>query len=131
MLNEKNLPKYFWADAVSTTCYVSNHALIGPILKKNPYELYKGKKKPNIAHLYILRSKCFVLNNGKDNLENFDAKSVEGIFLGYQLTIKAYRTFSEITLTVNEYVQVSFDETNPYMEEKVVNLDEDGVDHSP
>jgi len=24
ILNESSLPKYFWADAVSTTCYVMN-----------------------------------------------------------------------------------------------------------
>jgi len=28
MLNETGFPKYFWADAVSTTCYVLNQVLI-------------------------------------------------------------------------------------------------------
>jgi len=34
MLSESFLPKYFWVDVVSTTCYVMNQVLIRPILKK-------------------------------------------------------------------------------------------------
>ena len=34
LLNDSNLPKYFWADAMNTTCYVLNSALIRPILKR-------------------------------------------------------------------------------------------------
>ena len=76
MLNESGLPKYFWADAVYTASYVLNRTLIRPILKKTPYELYKGRK-PNISHLRVFGCKCFVLNNGKDNLGKFDPKSDE------------------------------------------------------
>jgi len=71
MLNEIELPKYFWADVVSTTCYVLNRVLIRPILKKTPYELFKGRK-PNVSHLKVFGCKCFILNNGKDNLGKFD-----------------------------------------------------------
>ena len=42
MLSESSLPKYFWADAVSTSCYVMNRVLIRPIFKKTPYELFVG-----------------------------------------------------------------------------------------
>ena len=52
MLSDANLPKYFWADAVSTACYVGNRVIIRPILKNTPDELFKGKK-PNIAHFHI------------------------------------------------------------------------------
>jgi len=50
--------------------------LIRPFLKKNPYELYKGRK-PNIGHLRVFRCKHFVLNNGKKNLANFMQKSMK------------------------------------------------------
>ena len=49
LLNATDFPKYLWADAVSTTCYVLNKVLIRPILKKTPYEPFKGRK-PNISH---------------------------------------------------------------------------------
>ena len=50
MLSENGLPKYFWAEAVNTACYITNRALIRPLLKKTPYELYRGKK-PNVEYL--------------------------------------------------------------------------------
>ena len=67
-----------------------NRALIRAILKKTPYELYK-ERKPNISHLHVFGCKCFVLNNGKDNLGKFDVNSDEGIFLGYSSNSKAFR----------------------------------------
>ena len=62
MLNENNFLKYFWVDAISTTCYVLNRVLIKPILKLTPYELFKGRK-PIISHLKIFGCKWFILNN--------------------------------------------------------------------
>ena len=64
LLNKTKLPKYFWVDVVSTICYTLNMVLIRSILKKTPYELYKGRK-PNISHLRVFGCKCFYLNNGK------------------------------------------------------------------
>jgi len=66
MLSESSILKYFWADAVSTSCYVVNRVLIRPILKKTPYELFNGRK-PNINHLRVFGCSCFVLSNGKEN----------------------------------------------------------------
>jgi len=52
LLNETNLPKYFWVDVVNTACYVLKRVLIRPILKKTPSELFNGKKL-NISHLRV------------------------------------------------------------------------------
>lgn len=41
MLNETNLPKYFWKNVVRIICHVMNHVLMKLILKMTPYELYK------------------------------------------------------------------------------------------
>jgi len=73
ILNDSGLPKCFWADVVSTACYVMNKVLIRPILKKTPYELLNGRK-PNESHLKVFGCKCYVLNNGKESLGQFDAK---------------------------------------------------------
>uniref|UniRef100_A0A2N9HLR4 CCHC-type domain-containing protein n=1 Tax=Fagus sylvatica TaxID=28930 RepID=A0A2N9HLR4_FAGSY len=51
---------------------------------------------------------------GIDNLGKFDAKSDEGIFLGYSLNSKAYRVFNKRTMVVDESMHVVFDETNPF-----------------
>jgi len=117
MLNETGLPKYFWADAVSIACYVLNRVFIRPILKKTPYELFRGRK-PNMSHLKVFGCKCFILNNGKDNLGKFDSKSDEGIFLGYSQHGHAYRVHNKRTMLVEESIHVNFDETNQVMQER-------------
>jgi len=44
MIHENNLAKYFWTEAVNTSCYVQNIIYIRPILDKTTYELFKGRK---------------------------------------------------------------------------------------
>ena len=61
MLCEYNLSKFFWAEAVNTACYVQNHVLLRPIIKKTPYELWK-ERKPNISYFYVFGTECFILN---------------------------------------------------------------------
>ena len=126
MLCENNLPKYFWAEAVNSACYILNRALIRPILKKTPYELW-NERKPNISHLRAFGCKCYVHNNGKDNLGKFDAKSDEGIFVGYAISSKAYRIFNKRTLLVEESVHVSFDENLPTIDKPLIvhNINDD------
>ncbi|KAH9679831.1 hypothetical protein KPL71_026290 [Citrus sinensis] len=118
MLNENALPKYFWAEAVNTACYVLNRVLIRPNHNKTPYELWKDRK-PNIGYFKVFGCKCFVLNT-KDNLGKFDPKSDVGIFLGYSNSSKAYRVYNKRTLVVEESMHVTFDESNPSSMEKVV-----------
>ncbi|KAH9656139.1 hypothetical protein KPL70_022564 [Citrus sinensis] len=124
MLNENALPKYFWAEAVNTACYVLNRVLIRPNLNKTPYELWKDRK-PNIGYFKVFGCKCFVLNT-KDNLGKFDSKSDVGIFLGYSNSSKAYRVYNKRTLVVEESMHVSFDESNLSSTEKVVVDDDAG-----
>jgi len=84
MLNENSLPKYFWVEAVNTSCYILNRVLIRPILKKTSYELFKGRR-PVLSHIKLFGRKCFILNNNKESLGKFDAKAGEGVFLGYAI----------------------------------------------
>ena len=129
MLSESSLPQYFWADAVSTSCYVMNRVLIRPILKKIPYELFNGRK-PNISHLKVFGCRCFILNNGKENLGKFDEKADNGIFIGYSSTSHAYKVYNKRLVTVEEFVHVVFDEiihtdqgsTKDYAEEDEQNI---------
>ena len=109
---------------MSTICYTLNRILVRLVLKKTPYELYKGRK-PNISHLRVFQCKCFVVNNGKKSLDKFDAKVDEAIFLGYSLQSKAYRVFNRRTLCVEESVNVVCDETNSIVQENSLE-DEDG-----
>ena len=124
MLCENDLPRYFWAEAINTSCYILNRVLIRPILKKTPYELWKNRK-PNLKYFRVFGCRCFILNNGKDNISKFDAKSDEGIFLGYSTSSKAYRVFNRRTLLVEESIHVVFDESNEKSSRKEDSIDDE------
>lgn len=104
-----NLEKNPWSEAISAECYVINRFMTHPILEKTPYELLKGRK-PNISHLRTFGCRCYIYNNGKNNLGKFDARSDEGIFLGYSSHSKAFGVLNKRTKCVEESVDVVFDE---------------------
>ena len=54
-------------------------------------------------------SRCYILND-RENLGKFDAKSDEGIFLGYSTTSRAYRVFNKRTKMVMESINVEIDD---------------------
>nr|GEY68494.1 hypothetical protein [Tanacetum cinerariifolium] len=64
MLPDLFLPNTFWAESVSTACYVLNRVLVTKPQNKTPYELLTGK---------------------------FKEKSDEGFLVGYSLSSKAFR----------------------------------------
>lgn len=92
LIQESKLPKKFWTEAVNTACYVLNRVLIRLIILKTPYELLNNRL-PNISYFKVFGSKCFILNtNG--NLGKFDARSYEGILIGYSQNSRAYRIYN-------------------------------------
>ncbi|XP_075086182.1 uncharacterized protein LOC142168906 [Nicotiana tabacum] len=111
MLISNGLHMTFRAEVVNTACYIINRCMIRPIIDKTPYELLKGRK-PNVTHLRAFVSKCFVHNNSKEALGNFDVKNGEGVFLGYSLHSKAYKLYNKIAKCVEEIIHVIFDKSN-------------------
>ena len=109
MLFSSKLPHHYWAQAVDTACYIINRAMLRPLLEKTPYELMKGRA-PNISHLRVFGCKCYVHNNGKDQLGKFDLRSDEATFLGYSSTSKAYKVLNRRTNKIEESIHVKFDE---------------------
>ena len=73
MLIESNLPRKFWAEAINTSCYIINKAMVRNSSKKTSYEMFKGKK-PSLAHFKIFRTRCFVHINDKKNIDKFEKK---------------------------------------------------------
>ena len=76
--------------------------------KKTVYEIWSGKK-PRVKYFRVFGSKCYSLND-RENLGKFDAKSDEGIFLGYSTTSQAYRGFNKRTKTIMESINVKIDD---------------------
>jgi hypothetical protein len=50
MLDEHRTPRQFWADAISTACYISNGIFLHSILHLTPFELRFGRK-PSVSYL--------------------------------------------------------------------------------
>nr|GEW49901.1 retrovirus-related Pol polyprotein from transposon TNT 1-94 [Tanacetum cinerariifolium] len=89
MLADSFLPNTFWAEAVSTACYVLNRVLVTKPQNKTPYEL-----------LTIL--------NTIDHLGKFEEKSDEGFLVGYSVSRKAFRVYNLETKRVKENLHINF-----------------------
>jgi hypothetical protein len=111
MLDEHKTSRRFWADAISTTYYISNQIFLCSILNLTPFELCFGCKL-SISHLRPFGCKCFILKRG--NLDNFESRSFNGILLGYTPHGKSYIVFNLKTNIVVESCDVTFNETAPY-----------------
>jgi transposase InsO family protein len=110
MLDEHMTPRRFWADAISTACYISNRLFMYSILHLTPFELCFGRK-PSVSHLRSFGCKCFVLKH--ENLDKFESRSFDVIFLGYTPHGRSYRVYNLKTNIVVESYNVTFDETAP------------------
>jgi hypothetical protein len=110
MLDELGTPSHFWADAISTVCYVSNRIFLRSILLLTPFKLRFGRKH-SVSHFRPFLCKCFVLKHG--NLDKFESRSFDGILLGYTPHGRSYRVYIFETNTVVESCDVTFDETAP------------------
>jgi hypothetical protein len=110
MLDEHMTPRRFWADAISTACYISNRIFLRSILHLTPLELRFGRKS-SVSHFRPFGCKCFVLEHG--NLDKFESRSFDDILLGYTPHGRSYRVYNVETNTVVESCDVTFDETAP------------------
>jgi hypothetical protein len=110
MLNEHMAARRFWTDAISTACYISNQIFLRSILHLAPFELRFGCN-PSVSHFRPFGCKCFVLKCG--NLDKFESRSFDDIFLGYTPHGRSYRVYNFETNTVAESCDVIFDETAP------------------
>jgi hypothetical protein len=110
MLDEHMTPRHSWVDAISTACYISNRIFLRSILHLTPFELRFGRK-PFASHFRPFGCKCFVLKHG--NLDKFESRSFDDIFLRYTPHGRSYRVYNFETNIVVESCDVIFDETAP------------------
>ena len=110
MLDEHRTPRKYWAEAVNTACHVSNRIFLRAFKKKTCYELFHGRT-PKVSHFRVFGCKCFILKKG--NLDKFESRSYDGIFLGYASHSRAYRVLNLETNQIVETCEVTFDETMP------------------
>jgi transposase InsO family protein len=80
MLNEKNLPNYFWVEAVTTVIYIMNRTPIIVVHGMTPKEKFTSKK-PNVSHLRVFGCIAYV-HVPYEKRSKLDPKVVKCIFIG-------------------------------------------------
>ncbi|GJR75722.1 putative ribonuclease H-like domain-containing protein [Tanacetum coccineum] len=114
MLADSKLPTTFWAEVVSTACYVHNRVLVVKPYNMTPYELFRGFK-PALSFMRPFGCHVTILNT-LDSLGKFDGKSDAGFFVGYSLSSKAFRVYNTRTMRVEENLHIKFLENKPMIE---------------
>ena len=79
--------------------------------KKTSYEIW-NEKKPKVKYFWVFGSKCFILND-RENLGKFDAKSDEGILLGYFMNSQTYRVYNKRPNMIMESINMVIDDAIP------------------
>jgi hypothetical protein len=143
IFDEHRTPRLFWAEAINTACYISNQIFLHSLLNLTPFELRFGCQLP-VSHLRPFGCKCFILKCA--NLDKFESRSLDGIFLGYTPHGRSYRLLNLETNTVVESYDVTFNETAPchrgfesagdmeieesiFVDEELQGLEDDGDKH--
>jgi transposase InsO family protein len=108
MLNEKNLPNYFWAEAVVTSVYTMYRTPIAAIHGMTPEEKFTSKKL-NVSHLRVFGCIAYV-HVPDEKRSKLDPKAEKCIFIGYSLDQKGYRCFNPSIRKLQVNKDVGFDE---------------------
>ena len=108
MLEEKRIPKTFWAEAVYTAVYLLNRCPTKAVQNKTPIEAWSGRK-PSAKHLRVFGSICYV-HIPAVKRHKLEEKTEKGIFLGYSTESKGYRIYNLKTKKLVVSRDVEFDE---------------------
>lgn len=84
------MAKTFWGEAVIMANYIQNR-LPAKDIEKTPYEIWFGVK-PSIKHFKRFGSKCYVFVPDEKR-KKLDAKAIQAVMVGYDLSSKAYRCY--------------------------------------
>ena len=105
MLLDANLPKRYWAEAISTAVYLKNRCPTKAVQEMTPFEVWYGKK-PSVDHLRVFGCDAY-----KDERGKFDTKARRCILLGYGEETKGYRLYDDKVKKVLYSRDVKFNES--------------------
>ena len=115
MLHHKSMDKKYWAEALSTACYIRNRVTSRGIPSNTtPYEIFKGTK-PKLSHLRVFGSRCWYAAP-RELVRKLDSRANEAIFLGYATQSKAYKLWDARNCKIVISRNVVFDEDSMRVE---------------
>ena len=88
LMIEKNMPHFYWAEAINTAVYIMNRTLIVVVHNVTPEEKYTGTK-PDLSHMKVFG--CIAYVHVPDEMRTkLDPKAEKCVFIGYSLEQKGY-----------------------------------------
>ncbi|GJZ74988.1 retrovirus-related pol polyprotein from transposon TNT 1-94 [Tanacetum coccineum] len=114
LLFQMTVPKPFWADDVSTTCFLINHMPFDVLGGNYPYSVLFPTKPLFPIDPKIFGSMCFVQDT-QPNITKLDPKLLKCVFLGYSRIQKGYRCYSSQHHHYLVSRDVTFHEDLPYV----------------
>ncbi|KAK2966731.1 hypothetical protein RJ640_024398 [Escallonia rubra] len=93
LLFQMKVPKPFWADAISTACFLINRMPSTVLHGDVPYSVLFPTKPLFPVEPRIFGSTCFV-RDVRPHLTKLDPKALKCVFLGYSRLQKGYRCYS-------------------------------------
>ena len=95
MMNEKHMPKSYWAEAAHTAIYLMNRCTTSGVDEVTPHEKYHGRK-PDLSHTRIFGAIAYV-QIPDEKRQKLDPKLEKCILVGYSLEQKGYKWYNPST----------------------------------
>lgn len=107
-MQEKNMPHFYWTEAVNIAVYIMNKAHTVAVQDVTPEEKFAGNKT-NLLHMKGFG--CIAYVHVRDKLRiKLNPKAEKCIFIGYSLEKKGYKCYNPTTHDVRVSRDVVFDE---------------------
>ena len=107
MLHHAQKPLKFWAEAISTACYLWNRSPTTFLKNVTLYEHWYGKK-PEISNLKVFGCKAYVYVPDAKRKSNFDRKSIPWVFVGYPANENGFKFYNPQTKKMTRLRDVIF-----------------------
>ncbi|XP_060969394.1 retrovirus-related Pol polyprotein from transposon TNT 1-94 isoform X4 [Cannabis sativa] len=113
LLFQMKVPKPFWTDAISTTCFLINRMPSSVLNGEIPFNILFPNKSLFPVAPRVFGSVCFA-RDVRPSVTKLDPKALKCVFLGYSRLQKGYRCYCP---DLNKYlvsIDVTFVENTPY-----------------
>ncbi|KAJ0566228.1 putative RNA-directed DNA polymerase [Helianthus annuus] len=113
MMNAKELPNCYWAEAVACATYILNRTVTKTRPNITPYEAWNGNK-PNVEHLKVFGCLAYV-HIPKQRRDKLDKKTEKTVFVGYSENSKGYKLYNPQSNKIIISRDVVFDENKRWI----------------
>ena len=113
---EKNIPLYYWAEAVNTANYILNRCITSGVHEVTPEECFYGRK-PSLEHLKVFGCLAYV-HVPTEVRSKLDPKVEKCVLVGYSEEQKGYKCYNPVTKKNVVSRDVIFDELGSWYNPK-------------